>query len=114
MLYQLQKKKDNSLYSVSFSTKDVIKVRNNLDSNKAVSHVEISTRMLNLCGSPVSRPLKMIYKSCLDRQKISQDWKKANVVPVHKKNDKKLVKNYCPISLLPIFVLNIELWYEQK
>ena len=52
LLYQLQKKKDNSLYSVSFPTKDIIKVRNNLDSTKAVSHVEISTRMLNLCGSP--------------------------------------------------------------
>ena len=30
-------------------------------------------------------------------------WKKANVVPVHKKEDKTLVKNYRPISLLPIF-----------
>ena len=27
---------------------------------------------------------------------------KANVVPVHKKNDKHLLKNYQPISLLPI------------
>ena len=30
-------------------------------------------------------------------------WKKANVVPVHKKEDKNLLKNYRPISLLPIF-----------
>ena len=29
--------------------------------------------------------------------------KKANVVPVHKKESKNLVKNYRPISLLPIF-----------
>ena len=34
--------------------------------------------------------------------KFPQEWKKANVVPVHKKNDKQLVKNYRPISLLPI------------
>ena len=27
----------------------------------------------------------------------------ANVVPVHKKEDKMLIKNYHPISLLPIF-----------
>ena len=26
----------------------------------------------------------------------------ANVVPVHKKNDKKILKNYQPVSLLPI------------
>ena len=30
-------------------------------------------------------------------------WKKANVVPVHKKYDKTFIINYCPISLLPIF-----------
>ena len=29
--------------------------------------------------------------------------KKSNIIPVHKKNDKQLVENYGPISLLPIF-----------
>ena len=30
-------------------------------------------------------------------------WKKSNIIPVHKTNDKELVENYRPISLLPIF-----------
>ena len=55
-----------------------------------------------MCGSSVCRPLQIIYKSCLARGKFPQEWKKVNVVPVHKKNDKQLVKNYCPIALLPI------------
>ena len=58
--------------------------------------------MLKICGFSVCRLLQIIYKSCLDRGKFPQEWKKANVVPVHKKNDKQLVKNYHPISLLPI------------
>ena len=30
-------------------------------------------------------------------------WKRSNIILVHKKNDKQLVENYQPISLLPIF-----------
>ena len=78
------------------------KVKNNLDSNKACAHDEISIKMLKICGSSVYKPLQIIYKSYLDRGKFLQEWKKANVL-VHKKNDKQLVKNYRPISLLPIF-----------
>ena len=34
---------------------------------------------------------------------MPESWKKVNIVPVHKKGDKNLIKNYCPVSLLPIF-----------
>ena len=30
-------------------------------------------------------------------------WKRSNIILVHKKNDKQLVENYQPISVLPIF-----------
>ena len=93
---------DNSLYSVKFSTENILPIINKLASNKAHGHDEISIRMLKICGSSVCRLLQIVYKSYLDREKFPQEWKKANVVPVHKKNDKQLVKNYRPISLLPI------------
>ena len=34
---------------------------------------------------------------------IANVWKRSNIILVHKKNDKQLVENYQPISLLPIF-----------
>ena len=34
---------------------------------------------------------------------FSDSWKKGNIIPVHKKDNKNLLKNYRPISLLPIF-----------
>ena len=30
-------------------------------------------------------------------------WKKSNIMPVHKRNDKQLIQNYRPITLLLIF-----------
>ena len=46
--------------------------------------------------------LKLIFQACLESGKFPNEWKKANVVPVHKKGDKQILKNYRPISLLPI------------
>ena len=34
--------------------------------------------------------------------KFPSEWKKANVVPVHKKGNKQTLENYRPVSLLPI------------
>ena len=98
---KIKTKTDNSLYSVKFSTENILQIINKLDSNKAHGHDEISIRMWKICDSSVRRPLQIIQKSCLDRGKFPQEWKKANSVPVHKKNDKQLVKNYRPVSLLP-------------
>merc|ERR1712035_309453 len=43
--------------------------------------------------------LTLIFQTSLDQGTIPTDWKKANIVPVFKKDDKSLVQNYRPISL---------------
>ena len=44
----------------------------------------------------------MIFKNCLQTGTFPNNWKKSDVVPIHKKSDKQLLQNYCPVSLLPI------------
>ena len=44
-----------------------------------------------------------IFKKSLRNNVFSETTKRANIVPVHKKGDKILVKKYGPISLLQIF-----------
>ena len=51
--FELKKKMDNSLYPARSFIEDILKIINNLDSNKAHGHDEISIRMLKLCGSSV-------------------------------------------------------------
>ena len=44
----------------------------------------------------------MIFKQSIEAGVFPSEWKKANIVPTHKKGDKQTLKNYCPVSLLPI------------
>ena len=47
-------------------------------------------------------PLYLIFKNCLSPNTFPDVWKKANVIPVQKMGDKQVLKNYRPLSLLPI------------
>ena len=44
----------------------------------------------------------LIFKTCLRNGRFSLEWRKTNVVSIHKKSDKQTIKNYSPVSLLPI------------
>ena len=59
--------------------------------------------MIQLCGIEIILPLQLLFKSMLEEGIFPEDWKKSNVVPVHKKESTNLIKNYRSISLLPIF-----------
>ena len=63
----------------------------------------ISIRMLKICGNPTYKPLQLIFRSCIENGKFPSEWKKANVVPVHKKGNKQTLENCRPVSLLPIW-----------
>ena len=59
--------------------------------------------MIKLCGKSIVYPLNLVFEVSLQCGEFPDYWKKANVVPVHKKESKNLVKNCRPITLLPIF-----------
>ena len=58
--------------------------------------------MLKICDSSVIKPLVIIFNTSLTSGTFPSAWKKANIIPIHKKGDKMDIKNYRPISLLPI------------
>ena len=94
---------ENFLDSVTFSESDITDIVKALNQDKAHGWDDISIRMIKMGGDSLSKPLAIIFKNCIAKGIFPHSWKKANVIPVFKKAKKHLVKNYRPISLLPIF-----------
>ena len=75
----------------------------------------LSIHILKLCGESIFKPLNLIFKPYFQTGQFLSDWKKGNVVSVFKKGDNILLKNYRPVSLLPIIGKIFEtLLYNQR
>ena len=55
--------------------------------------------VLKNCSNTLANPLSILFKISYYSSIIPDDWKMANVVPIHKKGSKENVENYRPISL---------------
>ena len=73
---------DKHLSTVTFSARDIGKIIQNLDSNKANEHDDLSICMLKICGNSICLPLKMIFKQALLTGVFPSEWKKGNIVPI--------------------------------
>ena len=73
---------DKSLSNIIFTDNDIGKIIKGLDPNKAHSHYMISIRMLKLCGDSVYKPLRLIFRACLDQGIFPLCWKKATSRPI--------------------------------
>ena len=78
-----------------------MKVIQKLDPNKAHGQNNISIRMIY--GKSICKPLCKTFEECLRTGTFPLEWKRVNVVPIFKKGDKQIYKNFRPVSLLPIF-----------
>ena len=81
---------DKRLSTVIFLAKNIGKIVQNLDSNKAHGHDNISIRMLKLCGYSGCVRLEMIFKQALLNGVFPFEWKKAMLFPFTKRATNKI------------------------
>ena len=93
---------DARLSKINFSDDQILKILRALDINKAHGHDEISMRMLKLCDKFIITRLSILFQNCIDTRTFPDTWRKSNIVPVHKKGDKRIADNDRQVSLLPI------------
>ena len=92
----------NLIDHIDVHEKEIAELLNIIDVNKATGPDGISGRILKEAGLAIVPSLTKIIKLSLETSLVPKHWKKANVIPIHKKESKNLVTNYRPISLLPI------------
>ena len=80
----------------------VLKIIRSLDCNKANGWDDMSVSMVKICDSSIVRPLCLIYETCLHTGLFPDNWKKASVLPIHRKESRQLKKNYRRILPLPV------------
>ena len=76
---------EKRLNNLIFSNNDIEKIIQNVDPNKAHGHDKISIHRIKICRKSICKPLQLIFSQCIDTGSFPLEWKKANVVPVHKK-----------------------------
>ena len=90
------------LQNMEISRKQIQKKIDRLKPFSAPGPDNITSKMLKDHSSSLSRALSIIFNTSIQTGEIPNDWKLANVAPIHKKGPKGDVQNYRPISLTSI------------
>ena len=80
--------------SFVISEEKTLQIIRSLNPNKAHGWDEISVRKIKLSDAALVAPLKIIFTNCPGSGIFPQIWNHANLVTVHKKNEKNLKGNY--------------------
>ena len=95
-------KTSSVLETISIDSVKILSLIRSLNTNKAHGWDDLSISMIKICDQSIVRPLCLIYECCIESGQYPQAWKRANVLPIHKKESQQLKKNYRQISLLRI------------
>ena len=90
------------------SAEDISTIINNFKPKSSAGHDNLSMKLLKSINGIISDSFALIMNQSLNTGIFPGKLKIAKVLPVFKKDDKSLLNNYRPISLLPAFSKIIE------
>ena len=99
--FENQQRNENVLIFNHVSETDVLKIISSLSPKTSFGYDLISTKLLQFSKLILCKPLTTLINQSISQSKFPDCLKIAKVVPIYKKDDKKLFSNYRPISLLP-------------
>ena len=92
----------NSIFLNPVTNTELCKIITNLNQG-AAGWDELSPAIIKQAKDPLIDPLLNICNLSISEGVFPSELKLANVVPVYKSGDEKLINNYRPVSVLPVF-----------
>ena len=93
---------ENKFLFYNTTSNEILNEIQRLNPNKASTENDIPTKILIGSQDIVGDYLSKIYNTAKEDNLFPQKLKLADVAPIHKKGDTTLLKNYRPVSLIPI------------
>ena len=81
---------------VSITEDKIVCIIWKLNSSKVHRYDKMSIRLLKVCNAAIAGALKCFYEKWMDTGRYPRLWKKAIIVPEHRKNSGKILKITSP------------------
>ena len=94
--------------AINITFEDIECAIRSLKSNVSGTPEEIPALFVKMTCASLLAPLKIIFNQTLSQGEVPLFWKKAIVVPLHKKGLRSLPCNYRPVSLTSVFCRLLE------
>ena len=98
----------DSLFLKPTDVLEIQQVISSLKNSYSKGHDNLSVNTVKQCNAELSKPLCMIFNKSIVSGIVPDDLKIAKIIPIYKSDDKRMVSNYRPISVLPAFSKIIE------
>ena len=90
------------MHDIPVTEPGIIKLLRNIKVKKATGPDEMSPRILEEAAEQLAPILTFISKQSFTSGQIPDDWKSANICPLHKKGFRDLAESYRPVSLTSV------------
>ena len=99
---QLGRKTNESFDACVFTEEEVLSQLSKINTNKSQGPDGIHPKLLKELRGVLAKPLTDLFNQSLVTGVVPEDWKLANVVPIHQKGSREESGNYRPVSLTSI------------
>ena len=93
----------NSIFMNPTDYSEINQVIHSLKNSNSKGHDDLSVNTLKSCGELILKPLCILFNKSIQTGIVPDELKIAKIIPIFKSDDKKIVSNYRPISVLPAF-----------